>query len=63
MNTPLHNLNAWEVKIGRPHRKGKSKGARTLKCLYCLKMYVMNWALENHKKVCPYTNLDTPKSF
>lgn len=24
------------------------------KCPYCQKGYMMEWALANHKKVCPY---------
>ena len=28
------------------------------KCPYCTKGFMMDWALENHKKVCPYRDDD-----
>jgi len=40
--------------MGRPHKKGLSKEPKRFKCSICGKPYRMDWAIQNHEKVCPW---------
>jgi hypothetical protein len=44
----------WQLKIimGSPNSKSKKSMPRPYKCGICGKSYAVNWAKDNHEKLC-----------
>ncbi|MEK6824382.1 MAG: hypothetical protein AABY02_00870 [Nanoarchaeota archaeon] len=43
-----------QLAMGRPHKKGSSSEPKKFRCSVCGRLYRMDWAIQNHEKVCPW---------